>query len=289
MILALAAVMLSARVFAAPAVYPMPSYAPSARTDEFPPNARLLGEVEDPLASLTAEDDDLRDAVISPPSAAWLMGGLRSSNPADRLAAIHSAAVPGHVGAIPAISAVLLRMDEKSELRAAAATALGRIGGAVSAPSLGEALSDPVPDVRYAAALALGRIPADGAATRLTRALRTDTSWWVRYAAVLALGRTKKGFVVGALEDCLRLEPKWQIRMLAVRSLQDVGGVRAAVAAGLALRDPDSGVRTAAALALSEIGGDAQLQDLSAALKAETDLSARSTESAAFRRILSRP
>jgi HEAT repeat protein len=111
----------------------------------------------------------------------------------------------------------------------------------------------------------------------------------VRYAAVLALGRTRKGFVVDALEECLRLEPRWQIRMLAVRSLQDVGGSRAAEAIAPALRDSDSGVRTAAAIALGDIGSDEQLQYLTAALKAETDMSARSALSAAFRRILSKP
>ena len=182
----------------------------------------------------------------------------------------------------------MLRLDENPEIRAAAATALGRIGDAVAAPSLGEALNDPVPDVRYAAALALGRLPADGAATRLSRALRSDPSWWVRYAAVLALGRTKKGFAVPALEECLRLEPKWQIRMLAVRSLQDIGGAGAVSAIVKALLDKDSGVRTAAALALGQIGSDDQLPSLSAALKAETDLSARSAQSSAFRRILSK-
>lgn len=289
MILAFAAVLLSAPASASPAVLPLPGYAHAApRAEEFPPNARLLGEVEDPLAALTAEDD-LRDALISPPSPAWLMGGLRASNPADRLSAVNSAAVPRHVSAVPPLSAVMLRLDENPEIRAAAATALGRIGDAVAAPALAEALSDPVPDVRYAAALALGRIPADGAATRLTRALRTDSSWWVRYAAVLALGRTKKGFVVGALEDALRLEPKWQVRMLAVRSLQDVATPRAAQAVVMALRDRDSGVRTAAALALADIGGEAHLPFLSEALKTETDLSARSAQSAAFRRILAKP
>lgn len=290
MIMALAAVMMSASALAAPGFVPLPGYgSPASRAEDFPPNANLLGEAEDPLEALTAEDDDLRDALISPPSPAWLMAGLRASNPADRLAAVHSAAVPRHVAAVPPLSAVMLRLDEKPEIRAAAATALGRIGDAVSAPALGEALNDPVPGVRYAAALALGRIPADGAATRLTRALRTDASWWVRYAAVLALGRTRKGFVVGALEDTLRLEPKWQVRMLAVRSLQDVGSPRAAEAVASALRDPDSGVRTAAAMALGRIGDDSHLHHLSAALKAETDVSARSAESAAFRRILSKP
>lgn len=291
MILFLVAIALPSLASASPAFIPLPGYGATAspRADDFPPNAAILGEVQDPLEALTVEDDDLRDALISPPSAAWLMGGLRSSNPADRLAAVHSAAIPRHVAAVPPLSAVMLRLDEKPEIRAAAATALGRIGDAVAAPSLGEALKDPVPDVRYAAALALGHLPADGAATRLSNTLRSDPSWWVRYAAVLALGRTKKGFVIGALEECLRLEPKWQIRMSAVRSLQDVGGPRAAQAISLALLDKDSGVRTAAALALGEIGSDAQIQALGLALKAETDLSARSTMSAAFRRILSKP
>jgi HEAT repeat protein len=57
----------------------------------------------------------------------------------------------------------------------------------------------------------------------------------------------------------------------------------------VALRDRDSGVRTAAAGALGRIGDDSHLEALGAALKAETDLSARSAESAAFRRILSKP
>ena len=280
------------RAAALAAVFLTTLAAASPRASDVPPTDALLGKADNPLEDLTASgsevETDLRDAVSAPPSPAWLMGGLRASNPADRLAAVHSAAVPRHVSAIPALAAVLLRLDETPEIRAAAATALGRIGDAVAAPVLGEALHDPAQEVRYAAALALGLLPADGAATRLTRALRSDPSWYVRYAAVLALGRVKKGFVVGALEECLRVEPKWQIRMLAVRSLQDVGSPRAAEAASLALRDSDSGVRTEAALALGEIGADSPLQLLSAAMRVETDLSARSAESAAFRRLLSK-
>ncbi|PIR18953.1 MAG: hypothetical protein COV48_04690, partial [Elusimicrobia bacterium CG11_big_fil_rev_8_21_14_0_20_64_6] len=161
MILALVAVLLPALASASSAYMPLPGYA--VRAETFPPTDKLLGEVEDPLAALTVEDDDLRDAVISPPSAAWLMGGLRSPNPADRLAAVHSAAIAGNVSGIAPLAATMLRLDEKPELRAAAATALGRIGDAVAAPSLGEALNDPSQEVRYAAALALGRVPAAGA------------------------------------------------------------------------------------------------------------------------------
>ncbi len=145
MSLALAAVLLSALACASQAALPLPGYASS---------------------SARAENDDLRDALISPPSSAWLMAGLRSSHPADRLAAVHSAAIPRNVAAVPPLAAVMLRLDEKPEIRAAAAAAIGRIGDAVAEPSLDEALNDPAPEVRYAAALALSRLSAAGAAAR---------------------------------------------------------------------------------------------------------------------------
>ena len=51
MIMALAAVLLSAPASAAPAFMPLPGYTSNAaRSEEFPPNAKLIGEVEDPLA-----------------------------------------------------------------------------------------------------------------------------------------------------------------------------------------------------------------------------------------------
>jgi hypothetical protein len=288
---AFVAVLAASLASAAETYLPLPGYSPEAATvskSDFPPDETLLGAADNPLDVLVKDKEELRDALISPPSVAWLMKGLRAPVPADRLATIHSAAIPRHVSAVPHLTGVLLRLDEKPELRAAAATALGRIGDAVAAPGLIEALDDPSPEVRYAAALALGRLPTVGAATRLSRTVRSDPSWWVRYAAVLSLGRTKKGFVVSALEDCLQQEPKWQIRMLAVRSLQDVGGPRAAEALSRALRDKDSGVRMSAALSLAEIGGNIQLDSLRDALQAETDPSARSAQSAAFQRILAK-
>jgi HEAT repeat protein len=261
----------------------------SPRVDDFPSPDKILGAADDPLAGLTNSEEDLRDALAAAPSAAWLMTGLRMSNPADRLAAIHSAGVPRHSEAIPHLTGVLLRLDEKPALRAAAAVALGRIGHPLAATALAEALGDPVPEVRYAAALALGRLPADGAATRLSRSLRFDPSWWVRYAAAIALGRTRKTFAVPALEERLRMEPVWQVRMQAVRSLQDIGGPRAAAAVTVALRDRDSGVRAAAALALGELGREEDLPAMREALRAESDSSTRAVLSAAFRRVLAKP
>ena len=159
------AVVAASLASATPKYLPLPGYSPeaaAARRSDFPPTETLLGAEENPLDLLVNEDEELRDALASPPSSAWLMRGLRAPDPADRLAAIHSAAIPRHVSAVPHLTGVMLRLDETTALRAAAATALGRIGDAVSAPGLGEALNDPAPEVRYAAALALGRLPADG-------------------------------------------------------------------------------------------------------------------------------
>ncbi len=269
---------------------PLPGYTELASsTSNFPPADRLLGKSNDPLDGVMTEGEDLRDAVISPPSSALLIDGLRASNPGGRLAAIRSASVPRGLSAVSYLSGVLLNLKETSELRAAAAVALGRIGDVMAAKPLGEALKDPIPDVRYAAALALGRVPADGGATRLSNTLRTDPSWWVRYAAAIALGRTRKAFAATVLKERLIIEPQWQVRLQIVRSLQDIGGVRAVEAVTLALRDGDAGVRSAAALALAEIGGDQQISPLHEALNAETDPSTRSVLSTTVRRVLSKP
>ena len=286
----LAAALLASLAGAIDLTVPLPGYTElTASTSTFPPTDKLLGKSDEPLDGLTVEGEDLRDAVISPPSSARLIDGLRASNPGGRLAAIRSASVPRGLSAVSYLSGILLNLREASELRAAAAVALGRIGDVLAAKPLGEALKDPIPDVRYAAALALGRLRADGAATRLAKTLREDPSWWVRYAAAIALGRTRKSFAADALKERLILEPQWQVRLQIVRSLQDIGGVKAAEAVTLALRDDDAGVRSAAALALAEIGGDQQLPPLREALGAETDPSARSVLSTTFRQVLSKP
>lgn len=288
--MALAAVFLASLAGATDSTLPLPGYSElAASTSNFPPTDKILGKPDEPLDGLMVEGEQLHDAVISPPSSALLIDGLRASNPGGRLAAIHSASVPRGLSAVSYLSGVLLNLKETSELRAAAAVALGRIGDVLAAKPLGEALKDPIPDVRYAAALALGRVPADGSATRLSNTLRSDPSWWVRYAAAIALGRTRKSFAADALQERLILEPQWQVRLQIVRSLQDIGGVKAAEAVTLALRDNDAGVRSAAALALAEIGGDQQLPPLREALKAESDPSARAVISTTFRHVLTKP
>jgi HEAT repeat protein len=262
--------------------------APAApRPADFPPVERLLGAAEDPLARLAFHEEGLRDAVAASPAPS-LPAALRSPDPAERLAAVDAAGAPRRRESVPHLRGVLMRLDERPSIRAAAAVALGRIGDASASGALLEALRDPAEEVRYAAALALGRLAVDGAASRLTRTLSSDPSWWVRYAAAAALGRTRRPFAAASLEDCLRREARWQVRLQAVRSLQDIAGPRAARALETGLRDADPGVRAAAALALAEVGEDDQLPALRVALRAETDPSNKPLLAAAFRRILSR-
>lgn len=250
----------------------------------FPITARLMGDAVDPLSSLVTGDEDLRDSLNSGPTSDALQKGLRDRSEKTRLAAVQAAAFPRNVSAVPPLAAVLLRLDQPSNLRAAAALALGRIGDRVAVPSLSEALKDPVPEVRFAAALSLGRLPADGVATRLEKVLRFDPVWQIRYAAAIALGRTRKAFAAVPLADALESDPAWQVRQQAARSLQDLGTAHAAEALAGALNDAEPSVRAAAGAGLAEIGGPEQRRAVAQALRDETEPSVRAVLAAAERR-----
>jgi len=287
--------LLTAAIFlAAPAqaALPLPGYAArptkAPSSEAFPSSARLFGG-EDPLDTLAVGGEDLRDALASPPGVSGLQAGLRAPRTDDRLLAVRAAARPREVSGIPYLAAALLRLDQPASVRAAAALALGRINDRVAVPSLAEALKDPVPDVRYAAALALGRLPADGVATRLERVLKADPSWQVRYAAAIALGRTKKGFSALSLSEALTGDASWQVRQQAARSLQELPSERSVAALAIALFDPEPSVRAAAGTALAEIGGPAQMRELTDALSIETEPSVRAILTIAARRALKNP
>jgi len=268
---------------------PLPGYAAGEHSEAFPSSARFFGGAEDPLDTLAVGGEDLRDAMAAPPGLAQLRYGLRSRLESDRLAAIRAAGRPRDVSSVPHLTGALLRLDEPSSIRAAAALALGRIADRVAVPALAEALKDPVPDVRYAAALALGRLPADGVATRLEHVLKGDPSWQVRYAAAIALGRTKKTFAAQALAKALADDASWQVRQQSARSLQDLPTERSAQALAAALRDPEPSVRAAAGTALAEVGGPAQHREIANALASETEPSVKAMLALAARRALQLP
>jgi len=261
---------------------------PVLRNAAFPTTERFLGRPVDPLESLTAEAEDLRDSVAEQSTSSALQAGLRSSAVNTRLDAIRAAAVPREISAIPYLSGVMLRLDQPTQIRAAAALALGRIGDRIAVGALAEGLKDPAPEVRYAAALSLGKLPADGVATRLEKVLARDPVWQVRYAAAIALGRTRKAFVGPDLADALAQDGAWQVRQQAARSLLDIGTPRAAEALAAALRDPEPSVRAAAGSALAELGGPVSRRAVADALRDEREPSVRAVLAVASRRALIR-
>lgn len=264
------------------AAMPLPGYAPEPRA-AFPSTEGMFEAFPDPLSSLAVAGEDLRDSLNSLSPADALKLGLRDVSIAARLAAVSAAAFPHDVAAVPSLAGVMLRLDQPSRLRAAAALALGRIGDRVAVPALVEALKDPLPDVRFAAALSLGRLPADGVVTRLERTLRSDPAWGPRYAAAIALGRARKAFGAGALAEALSSDPAWQVRQQAARSLADLGTAHAAQALTTALNDPEPSVRAAAGAGLAEIGAPEQRRAAARARRDETDPSVRAVLAVAER------
>lgn len=109
------------------------------------------------------------------------LGGM---HPRAERAAIEALARGGHDPAIAAIETRLRHAD--SEVRVAAARALGRLEAGVSGSSLIAALRDEAWPVRAIAAWALGRARVPTAVEPLAARL-TDRSWWVRRHAAYAL------------------------------------------------------------------------------------------------------
>jgi len=260
-------------------VFLLPARARAA-SDVFPPVRDILP----PVAEMPIPREELRDAVASPPDLEWFRVQMRSPDPRRRRDAVLAFGYQGNVAAIPHVSAALLRLDEETPVRVAAAEALGRIGDRRAMGFLSQAVSDLDERVRFAAALALGRIDADSNVARLEKTLRKDPSWWVRYAAAAAMGGTRKSFTVSWLERALCEDSSWQVRFQAAWALGELGTQRSAAALAKALRDPEATVRSAAALALARIRGPQTGFILGRALQYEADSGVRSILALALRR-----
>lgn len=145
-----------------------------------------------------------------------------------------------------------LRIEKDAGVAAAAAEALGRIGGTQAVEQLISVVNDrDLPETRrQAAAAALGEIGAP-AAESLGAALG-DSNLDAREAAVRVLGKIGAPAVeplVEALKDSMAA-----VREAAARSLGEIGDPRAVAALSVALTDPGAGVRRSAARALAKIG-----------------------------------
>jgi HEAT repeat protein len=155
------------------------------------------------------------DAVVDP--LLTVLGGS-GSHPARAWAAN----VLGEVKAQRAFPTLVRCLDDADEeVRAKAATALGRLGDRRAVhPLLDHLLTDPAPFVRVRIATTLGQLGGPEVMDRLVRSLG-DPAWWVRMRAVEALeqiGSPVEGPLVIALND-----PDPEIRRRAAVALERLG------------------------------------------------------------------
>jgi HEAT repeat protein len=176
------------------------------------------------------------------------------------------------------------------EVRAAAAAALGRIGGDGSVEALIAALKYPDSfDVHCAAAEALGKTGDSRAVVPLAEALAgPDSNSYEREAATLALGELGTAGAVEPLITALRDEIR-EVRRAAAVALGEVVGsevVDSAATESLiaALEDPDAGVREVATEDLGKMG-DGAVEPLMVAVIAPSSL-VRAAAAKALARVL---
>jgi HEAT repeat protein len=137
----------------------------------------------------------------------------------------------------------VLHGAENLNMRAQAAAALGKLGGAAAEAALEDALEDPQWQVRAQAAKALGRTGNPGCAYRLAQAM-PDTSWWVRVncaEALASLGEVGRKHLENLLDS-----PDRYVRDQCVAALQVYGYPVVAAIPAAARRVPSGGSRSAA-------------------------------------------
>ncbi len=110
----------------------------------------------------------------------------------------------------------LLLSDPDPDVRAAAASALGDMGGAVALATLGQALhSDADPAVRGEAAFNLAFVDDQEAAGPLARALAVEKDPEARRWIIASLEDYPGDVATAALEKCLAEDPDPQVRAAA--------------------------------------------------------------------------
>src|SRR5260370_15943825 len=153
---------------------------------------------------------------------------------------------------------VALLQDHRWEMRASAATALGKVGTDVPIGALVVALEDEYEEVRAAVARALGRLGKHVPVSTLLRALQ-DQSPLVREAAATALGKVGTDVPINPLAVALQDEHE-EVRAAVARTLGRLGKHVPVSTLLRALQDQSPLVREAVAEALGVLGNsDARL------------------------------
>jgi HEAT repeat protein len=196
---------------------------------------------------------------------------LSFKNPQQRAAAIDYLATVGQP-AVPALIKAL--QDRDPQVRAAAATTLGKIGPAASAAAIAlmRAIGDKDANVRSQVVQAIAKIGKKAYVPYFITALNSSRKW-ERYSAVHALRAIGKdaAAAVPALIRVLEDKDMW-MRVNAASALGYIGTPSAPALPSLvkSLQDPEPTVRNTAAYALSIIGLNLQ-QDLNQLSTLELD------------------
>ena len=168
----------------------------------------------------------------------------------------------------PAVEPLIAALKDKdSDVRYAAAKALGEIKDPRAVEPLIAALKDESSSVRRAAAEALGKI-GDPRAVEPLIAVPKDYYSGVRYAvtkALVKIGAPAVEPLIAALKD--KDSKDSDVRQAAAEALGEIKDPRAVEPLIAALKDGDSDVRKAAAKALGEIKDPRAVEPLIAALK----------------------
>lgn len=152
----------------------------------------------------------------------------RSTRPASAATRAASLAEIGRLVRAPDVAgsidrlASLLASAADPTVRARAAWALGRIGGAAVGPALTHAVSDPTPDVRIQAAYALRRVDGAAAVPALAGLLLSDPEARVRRAAASSLGALREAAAASALSAAAQ-DPDPSVRQAVNRALRRYG------------------------------------------------------------------
>ena len=157
-----------------------------------------------------------------------------------------------HGEAVVAPLIAVLNEGNHRPARAWAANVLGEVRAQRAFPSIVRLLDDPEDEVRAKAATALGRIGDRRAVGYLVDHLLSDPAPFVRARISVALGQLGGPEVIERLVRALG-DPAWWVRMRTVEALEHVGGIAEGPLL-IALDDSDPEIRIRAAVALERLG-----------------------------------
>jgi HEAT repeat protein len=228
--------------------------------------------VMDPLfALLTDSDAAVRQAAIGalnslghPGMEAKVEALLRAGDPRGRESAVRIAGYFGYPRCIDAVVAACQDPDEG--VRRAAVEQVPHLLDDRALPLLADALAGAAPRVRAAAASALGHV--SGAVTLLVAAL-DDADPWVRYFAARSLGRQlhEGAPALEALAGLAARDAAPHVRIAAIEAIGEIGGAEGAALIAPHVGSDDPALASAALKALGRVRDAAALAPLLGAIK----------------------